>query len=60
MAASNIVLELKDDGVGFIPEKTMTGFGLKGVSERIQMLGGHLKIASTIGQGTLIKIQIPL
>ena len=57
---SGLSLEIQDNGIGFIPEQKLTGFGLKGISERIQMLGGHLQIDSTIGQGTLIKIQIPL
>mgnify|MGYP001791643336 CR=1 FL=1 len=60
VSESSLSLEIQDNGIGFIPEQASTGFGLRGISERIQMLGGNLQISSTIGQGTLIKIQIPL
>lgn len=53
-------LDLEDDGVGFVYRQSPTGFGLKGISERIQMLGGQLNIKSVLGHGTLIQIEIPL
>ncbi|MEM9947951.1 MAG: sensor histidine kinase [Cyanobacteria bacterium P01_D01_bin.36] len=53
-------LELEDDGVGFVYQQSSMGFGLKGISERIQMLGGQLNINSVLGRGTLIQVEIPL
>lgn len=53
-----IILDLEDDGIGFNPENE--GFGLKGMAERVQMLGGQLKIHSKPGKGTRIHINIPL
>lgn len=56
----NICLEISDDGIGFVPKQPSDGFGLKGISERVQMLGGELEIDSVLGQGTHIQINIPL
>lgn len=56
--SEGIILDLEDDGIGFNPENK--GFGLKGMAERVQMLGGILKIHSTPGKGTRIHINIPL
>jgi signal transduction histidine kinase len=39
--------------------KTNT-FGLAGIKERINMLGGELKITSVEGSGTTLAISIPL
>ena len=54
-----------DDGRGFDvgayqslrPE---TSFGLAGVTERVEMVGGRLDISSEIGRGTRAEIRIPL
>jgi signal transduction histidine kinase len=53
-----IILELEDDGIGFDPQDNQ-GFGLKGMAERVQAIGGKLKISSAPGQGTQIYINIP-
>lgn len=60
LISSGMRLVLEDDGVGFIPGQTSTGFGLQGISERVQLLGGTLKIDSVLGKGTLIEIEIPV
>jgi signal transduction histidine kinase len=54
-----IILELEDDGIGFDP-KYHQGFGLKGMAERVQAIGGKLQISSVPGKGTQIYINIPL
>ena len=57
-----IVLAVKDDGCGFDPENrpgvSEGHFGLKGVSERLDRLGGTMKIASAPGKGTRISIML--
>ncbi|BAZ67628.1 MAG: sensor histidine kinase [Pelatocladus maniniholoensis HA4357-MV3] len=54
-----IILELEDDGLGFNPDLPHSGFGLRGMQERIQILNGKLSIKSTPGQGTHIWITVP-
>lgn len=48
-------LEVADGGPGFVPEIAMgskSGLGLIGLRERIESLGGTLKITSVPGEGT--------
>jgi signal transduction histidine kinase len=60
-ATSNeIRLKLIDDGQGFYPHSPHAGFGLRGMQERVQILGGQVTINSAIGQGTQILVTIPL
>jgi two-component system, NarL family, sensor histidine kinase LiaS len=53
---------LSDNGVGFVVATTegSSHYGLKGMKERVQKLGGTLDIASAPGKGTKIEIAIPL
>jgi signal transduction histidine kinase len=53
-------LTVRDDGVGFDTEKTDTSshFGLAGMQERAELVGGELKIASKPGDGTTIQLTI--
>lgn len=60
LTPEGIVLKLKDNGVGFDPKKLHTGFGIKGMSERVQLLGGKLEIQTALAQGTQIYIILPL
>ena len=56
---------IEDDGVGFDVEKLMSSplesrrLGLRGMQERVQMLGGEFKIDSG-GAGTTIVVTIPI
>ncbi|MFC4403521.1 sensor histidine kinase [Gracilibacillus xinjiangensis] len=52
---------VNDDGVGFDREnKKDNSFGIIGMHERIDMLGGDLRIKSDIGKGTKVFIIIPI
>jgi NarL family two-component system sensor histidine kinase LiaS len=54
-------LRFVDDGVGFdMNEKSSSGFGLRNIRERIEGLGGNVRIISFPEQGTSIEIRIPL
>jgi signal transduction histidine kinase len=61
------VLEVTDDGTGFdlaaAPAAGTpggpTGFGLSGMRERAELLGGHLELTSTPGHGTTVRLAIP-
>jgi two-component system NarL family sensor kinase len=60
-----ITLEVEDDGQGFTPEAgnaTSTGpagYGLPGMRERAELLGGTLEVKSYPGQGTLLRLRFP-
>jgi two-component system, NarL family, sensor histidine kinase LiaS len=55
-------VNLRDNGVGFDKSSVASGggFGLKGMRERIEKVGGHLAIETAPGQGTCISIEVPL
>lgn len=56
-----VSLCVRDNGQGFNPElQRGKGFGLVGMRERIQSLGGQLTIASQPGQGTEVIAVVPL
>jgi signal transduction histidine kinase len=52
---------IEDDGVGFasdhVPEHA---FGLVGMRERAQLLGGRLEVESSPGAGTTVVVEIPV
>ena len=55
-------VDLRDNGVGFDKSSVVGGggFGLKGMRERIEKVGGHLAIETAPGKGTCISIEVPL
>jgi signal transduction histidine kinase len=57
--SDTILLELIDEGCGFDPYHAHQGFGLRGMEERVQLIGGSFYIGSTPGQGTQIQVAIP-
>ncbi|MCA9668979.1 MAG: histidine kinase, partial [Myxococcales bacterium] len=61
-AADSVRLRVEDDGCGFEAASTerATAFGLLGIEERVQQLGGALEISSEPGAGTRVEIEIPL
>ncbi len=59
LVADGILLELRDNGIGFDPGQFTTGFGLQGVIERVQLLGGKFDITTACAQGTHIQILLP-
>ncbi len=54
-----IVVILRDNGIGFNLDQASTGFGLRSMTERAQSLGGKLSIASAPEQGTQIQLATP-
>ncbi len=55
-----LVAEIDDRGRGADTEQIRRGFGIAGMRERAEMLGGRLTIASPPGGGTRITAEIPL
>lgn len=56
---SVICLSISDDGIGFDPDKSKKGIGLKNINSRIKELNGSVAFDSQVNQGTTIKIKIP-
>jgi PAS domain S-box-containing protein len=52
-----LALEVRDDGVG---GANPDGHGLMGIADRVDALGGQLRIESTDGDGTVLTARLPL
>jgi PAS domain S-box-containing protein len=57
--ANEISLHLRDNGCGFDPAESHEGFGLQGIRERTESMGGKFTMISTTGQGTSMAIVLP-
>jgi signal transduction histidine kinase len=53
----SVVVEIADDGVG--GADATAGSGLRGLSDRVEALGGHLLITSPAGAGTVVTAELP-
>ncbi len=60
-------LEVRDDGRGFVPpvtdghvESPPGHYGLTGMRERAEAIGGVLEIESAPGEGTAVRLRIPV
>ena len=53
-------LQVTCDGAGFSPDAAAGGFGLSGMAERAELVGGHLDVRSGRGRGTTIEARIPV
>ncbi|HPH06836.1 MAG TPA: sensor histidine kinase [Methylotenera sp.] len=53
-------VELSDNGIGFDTENPNVGYGLLGMSERVEALSGELIIYSAFKQGTRLTAEIPI
>jgi signal transduction histidine kinase/ligand-binding sensor domain-containing protein len=60
----SIVLYVSDDGTGFDTEKIIPlgvgHYGLTGMRERAERIGGKLTLKSKLGQGTELLVKVPL
>lgn len=55
-----VLLDIRDDGVGFDPGAGGAGFGLGSMRQRVAEAGGTLEIESAPGQGTAIAVSVPM
>jgi signal transduction histidine kinase len=55
---SEVRLEVKDNGIG--ASGTSAGFGLLGIRERMQLLGGKLEISTDVGKGFCLTASVPV
>ena len=57
-------IEIEDDGKGFDPGGPGPGdrphYGLLGIRERAELLGGSASVESAEGQGTRVVVRVPL
>jgi signal transduction histidine kinase len=66
-AESGVTLEVRDDGTGFDPDEVqrrrpgmpLARFGLYGMRDRAQILGGSFDISSSPGLGTTVRVFLP-
>jgi signal transduction histidine kinase len=60
-----LCIDVEDDGQGFdlagvARREGRPHWGLLGIQERADLLGGHARIDSTPGAGTRVEVRIPL
>jgi signal transduction histidine kinase len=53
----HLLVEVRDDGVG--GADTESGSGLRGLADRVEALGGRLRVWSPSGGGTCVRAEIP-
>jgi len=57
-------VEVRDDGCGFDPARVRTGpgehFGLIGMRERTERMGGRFQVRSAPGKGTELTVEVPV
>ena len=51
MNGDAVTVSVRDDGIGFDPATTSEGFGLVGMRERLELIGGRVDISSAPGKG---------
>lgn len=57
----SVVLTIDDDGRGYSREGPAgDGFGLVGMRERVASVNGSLDVASQVGAGTQLRVEIPI
>jgi signal transduction histidine kinase len=55
-----VILEVADDGQGFAAKAPPDGLGLASMRERAAAIGGSLAIRSAPGQGTTVRLTVPI
>jgi len=56
-----LIVEIRDDGRGFDPAVPKPGhFGVIGMAEFAELVGGDCSVESAPGQGTLVRISLPV
>jgi len=60
LRGERVTLVIEDDGIGFEPEASQVGehFGLLGIRERAEALGGTLTVESSPGGGSTVVVEV--
>ncbi|GEL18521.1 sensor histidine kinase [Pseudonocardia asaccharolytica] len=54
-----VVLDVRDDGIGFAPGERRGGFGLTAMEQRVRRVSGSCSIESAPGEGTALSVSVP-
>lgn len=58
---AHFCLQVRDSGAGFDPSSVQSrGFGLLSIQQRVNHLGGSVRVRSAPGHGTCVTIRVPL
>jgi signal transduction histidine kinase len=61
---AELVIEIEDDGQGFDPARggdtSRPHYGIMGIGERAELLGGRAIVDSAPGKGTRVEVRVPL
>jgi two-component system sensor histidine kinase UhpB len=59
---NQVVLQVEDDGIGFHNHNSADrrGWGLAGMRERAESVGGELHLRSASGEGTFVEVSVPI
>lgn len=49
-----------DDGIGFDPATAPDGFGIRGMSDRLALVAGTLRVTSAPGAGSVVVAELPV
>lgn len=58
--AGRAVVVIEDDGRGFPTDAAAAGLGLVSMRDRVELVGGTLRVQSHEGSGTTIAVEVPL
>jgi signal transduction histidine kinase len=58
-AEDAVELRVRDEGRGYDPSEHTGGFGLLGMRERVELLGGRLTVDTAPGAGTTVRARLP-
>jgi signal transduction histidine kinase len=59
LTAGNILLQIKDDGVGFDMVNVKKGLGITNIHNRAELLGGNVLVNTSPGKGCEINVSLP-
>ncbi len=60
LTAKHIVIEIRDNGIGFDTEINIKGTGLSNISRRLKLLiDANIEFGSELGKGTIVRVTIP-
>jgi signal transduction histidine kinase len=59
-STDDVALHITDDGIGFVPDRAVTGLGLRSIEERVRLGRGTISVDSRPGHGTTLLVRMPL